>query len=83
VAESFAPGARVGDVARRHGLTPQHLTSWRRLTRKGRIVLPAEEMVGFAPIFVEDESGRTRYTVVTSPRFHRDRDGRSHGAGAG
>ncbi len=55
VAESFVPGARVGDVARRHGLTPQHLTSWRRLAREGKIVLPAEEMVGFAPIVVEDE----------------------------
>lgn len=57
VAESFAPGARVGDVARRHGLTPQHLTSWRRLAREGKIVLPAEEMVGFAPIVVDDERG--------------------------
>jgi len=54
VAESCAPGARVGDVGRRHGLTPQHLTSWRRLAREGKIVLPAEEMVGFAPIVVED-----------------------------
>ena len=55
VAESFSPGARVGDVARRHGLTPQHLTSWRRLAREGKIILPAEEMAGFAAIVVDDE----------------------------
>ncbi|MEM9147395.1 MAG: transposase, partial [Pseudomonadota bacterium] len=29
VLESFAPGARVDDVARRHRLTPQHLSTWR------------------------------------------------------
>lgn len=56
VAESFAPGARVGDVARRHGMTPQHLTAWRRLAREGKIILPVDEMVGFAPIVVDDES---------------------------
>ncbi|MCE6949530.1 transposase [Cereibacter sphaeroides] len=29
VAESFAPGVRVGDVARRHGVLPSQLTTWR------------------------------------------------------
>lgn len=28
VMESFAPRARVNDVARRHGMTPQHLSTW-------------------------------------------------------
>jgi transposase len=30
VAESFAPGAIVSDVARRHDMSPQHLFAWRK-----------------------------------------------------
>jgi transposase len=57
VAESFQPGARVCDVARKHNLAPQHLTAWRRLAREGKIALPAdgEERVGFAALVIEDE----------------------------
>ncbi|MGX1100231.1 transposase [Amorphus sp. MBR-141] len=40
VSESFRPGTVVNDVARRHGLTPQQLTHWRRATRDGFLVLP-------------------------------------------
>jgi transposase len=43
VAESFEPGARVGDVARRHGMAAQHLSTWRRLAREGKIVVPVDE----------------------------------------
>src|SRR5215467_13817535 len=42
VAESFAPGAVVSDVARRHGLSPQHLSAWRCATRAGLLKLPAD-----------------------------------------
>ena len=54
VAESFEPGVKVSAVARRHGLTPQHLTSWRRAARKGRLVLPSEADGAFASILVEE-----------------------------
>jgi transposase len=34
VEETLAPGAVVSDVARRHGLTPQQLFTWRRQARQ-------------------------------------------------
>jgi len=43
VAESFEPGARVVDVVRRHGMGAQHLSTWRRLAREGKIVVPVDE----------------------------------------
>lgn len=58
VAESFQPGARVCDVARKHNLASQHLTAWRRLAREGKIALPfdAEDSVGFAALVIEDDA---------------------------
>jgi transposase-like protein len=40
VAESFALGAVVWEVARRHGLSPQHLSAWRKAARSGLLKLP-------------------------------------------
>ena len=34
VEETLAPGAVVSEIARRHGLTPQQLFSWRREARR-------------------------------------------------
>jgi transposase len=42
VAETLKPGARVVDVARRHGIGAQHLSTWRRLAREGKIVVPGD-----------------------------------------
>ena len=56
VAESFAPGAVVAEVARRHDARAQQVHGWRRDAREGRLVLPAEqrtnELVNFAPVVV-------------------------------
>jgi len=38
--ETLAPGAVVSVVARRHGLTPQQLFTWRRQARKSAETLP-------------------------------------------
>lgn len=40
VAESFQPGARVVDVARRHGMVAHQLSDWRRFARQGLLRLP-------------------------------------------
>jgi len=63
VAESFEPGARVSDVARRHGMAAQHLSTWRRLAREGKIVVPVDEpMFLCLEIVPRDEAAR-----VSSP----------------
>lgn len=59
IAESFAPGAKVNDVARRHGMQPQHLSTWRRLAKDGKIVLPHDAALPtFAPIVIDEAMDR-------------------------
>ena len=57
VLESFEVGARVSEVARRNGLTPQHLSTWRAMARKGKlpIVIPDDEFPTFAALELETD----------------------------
>jgi transposase len=49
IAESYAPGAVVSEVARRHEIAPQHLFAWRKEARGGRLALPVDAAT---PMFV-------------------------------
>jgi transposase len=62
VAETYEPGATVSAVARRHGLTPQQLFSWRREAQRART---GESRMGFAPVVLE--ASRSRAGFPTRP----------------
>ena len=55
VAESFQQGARVCDVARRNGVAAQHLSTWRRLARDGKLALNIPDEASFATLVLDDE----------------------------
>ncbi len=52
VAESLLSGARVRDVAAKYGLIARHLSQWRGLARRGKLVLPVGDGPSFVPLMV-------------------------------
>jgi len=65
VAETLKPGVTVNDVARRHGVPANHVSSWRSLARTGRLVLPApEDPVEFAALMVGPLADAARSKVA-------------------
>jgi transposase len=57
VAETLEPGASVALVAARHRVAAQQVTTWRRLARDGRLVLPGKEGALFAPLMIGEPPG--------------------------
>ena len=53
VAETLERGVRVKEVAERHGVQPQQVTTWRRLVRRGQLAIPAEREAEFAALVIE------------------------------
>jgi transposase len=64
VAESYVQGAIVSEVARRHGISPQYLFSWRKAARRGLLRLPADEAPLFVPVVTELRDGGTTTEAV-------------------
>jgi transposase len=62
LAESYAGGESVCSVARRHGLTPQQLFTWRREARRA-----SEAAVTFAPVMIAP----ARKMAATEPASRR------------
>ena len=60
VEETLVPGAVVSAVARRHGLTPQQLFSWRRQARRPVAAMIEATAPLFVPAIVETDSGEPR-----------------------
>src|SRR2546423_15644568 len=57
VAESYALGTVVSEVARRHDISPQHLFAWRKAARAGLLALPGEEAQAFVPVVTQAGPG--------------------------
>jgi transposase len=53
IEETLVPGAVVSEIARRHGLAPQQLFTWRRQARQPAGADAAAEMPQFVPAVVE------------------------------
>jgi transposase-like protein len=74
VAESYAPGAIVSQVARRHDISPQHLFAWRKAARGGALSLPAEGRHGSSPPLVSrrhDNADRDSVSLLPKCQLYR------------
>jgi len=77
VAESFQPGARVVDVARRHGMVAHQLSDWRRFASQGLLrlphtVLPVLPALISLPVDMAAEPAFVPLAIIPEPRDRAD-----------
>lgn len=72
VAEAMMPGAVVSEIARRHGMSPQHLFTWRREARRAlEAVAEPTASLTFVPAVIE--APRSEPPPAAPPRPRRSR----------
>src|SRR6266550_2845305 len=75
VAESYAPGAVVSEIARRHEISPQHLFTWRTAARNGQLALAADEAAVFAPVMMAPQKAEVAKRSALPVDFRKGMDG--------
>jgi transposase len=66
VAETLEQGARVSDVARRHGVAPSQVFAWRKAARQQSLALPVERAI-FAPVVASDDRAQGQLLLAQRP----------------
>ena len=74
VAEAMLPGAVVSEIARRHGMSPQHLFTWRREAQRAlEAVAEPTAPLTFVPAVIEAPPAEPPPTPSPRPRRSRRR----------
>src|SRR4051794_32968493 len=63
VADSFAPGAVVSEVARRYAVSAGRLFAWRKAVRERRLAVTTNEALRFVPVLASIREGATPDTA--------------------